>query len=109
MCGIPQGCFVSCVFAYVAAYMWVFKTMAHDLQLYAYLDDWIGIGHEWSTLLHLMDSTMKVCDWLCTTLNRNKSVKMVVRKAGIRPACGDHVLRDVRRVKSFKYLGADVV
>ena len=92
-----------------AAYMWVFETRAHNLQLYANLDDWIGIGHEWSALSHMMDSTMKVCGWLGTTLNRNKSVKMIVHKAGIRPACGDHVLRDVRRVKSFKYLCVDVV
>ena len=60
-CGIPQGCPVSCVFANVAACMWVFETRGHNLQLYAYLDDWIGIGHEWSALSHMMDPTMKVC------------------------------------------------
>ena len=58
VCGIPQGCPVSCVFAFVAAFMWVFETRAHNLQLYAYLDDWIGIGHEWSALSHMMTMTM---------------------------------------------------
>ena len=81
MCGIPQGCPVSCLFANVAAYMWIFETRAHNLQLYAYLDDWIGIGHEWSALSHMMDSTMKVCGWTGTTLNTNKSVKMVVSQS----------------------------
>ena len=106
VCGIPQGCPFSCVFANVAAYVWVFDTISSCTRTLMTGSVFIGPRVE-RAFAH--DGFNNESVWLARHHSEQKtSVKMVVHKAGIRPACGDHVLRDVRSVKSFKYLGVDV-
>ena len=116
LCGIPQGCPLATFYCNLTALAWHRLCERHtqrtNASFFSYLDDRFPILPNWSTMQAIFDATKAFDLSYGPALNVRKSFRGVAHIAGARravvkePSAG--TLLNVSRVKTLRYLGADV-
>ena len=109
--GIPQGCPLACTFCNLTAIAWLFaaRSAVPNCIPFSYLDDRLVLTRSWRDLNKVLEATHAVDLALGPVLNLSKSFcSLVVQKGQRRFGPPRNLLKDIKFVPNFKYLGVDI-